>query len=221
MNAALERELRKEKARLALVRAELAERVANNEFKKSEGFFWTKLRASVPIGRYGDEDLMAEIRAWTLEAADRFDPDRACSFKTFLSHHLYMRSRSFVCLAWRKYPKNGAWVLQESYLGENVLDGHEATNVNVLSDISDRLTRESLDLFKQIASDPDAVKVVSQIAKTTARIQKAAENAKKALEALEELTALRRKLCESVSQPIGVSVGALLDMISEVNPAHA
>ena len=156
----------------------LAHRVANDEFIRYEMLHFQRLRRSLPIGIYQDDDLLSEIRDYALEASANFDPvNGGASFKTFLYIHVQHRCIQFKNKAWRKkaYPSDGRWLMNETaYCADSFAESDEANGLDRLADRTYRgrlakddvakalstLQPETADLFAKIASDGDLVKLV-------------------------------------------------------------
>ena len=90
------------------LREKLDRKVAEDSYLGYELNAARKLFPRLPVGSVDYDDLLAEIRIWTLEAVRRYDPERRAKFETVLYKHLNIRSLQFFNAIWwpRNWPKN-------------------------------------------------------------------------------------------------------------------
>jgi hypothetical protein len=160
----------------------LLHRIADDEFLGVEKRHWLRLRSTLPAGRYDDDDLLAEIRRFAVEAAHRFDPGHGgqATFSTFLWHHIQMRCVQLHTHAWlpKNYPQNETkgelWLKADSEWGDHnpgpdytessyTESASAKTDYTVeTKDVLANLTPESEELFRRIAADLSLVEMAAK-----------------------------------------------------------
>lgn len=160
----------------AMVANLLLHAIADERFVRYESYHFRILRQKLPIGRYCDEELQAEIRAFACEAAWRFDPWQGTKFRAFLFKHVSHRCHQLWERSWRKknYPTGGRWVRNETSWGrEEPMDPADQGSAEgppiEVKEILQALTPRSREVFASVAGTPELTRHTHSVKRLSSR----------------------------------------------------
>lgn len=131
----------------------LQERIARGEFKTHELQSARRLYRKLPTGYTSFEDVLADVRVATLEAAHAYDEKRGASFKTWLYRALVLHSRSTVDHAWA-LKRKPATATQSDRPVFRLLDQAPSVTLEI-SELLDGLTPDSQLIMKMVLYSSD------------------------------------------------------------------
>lgn len=93
------------------------QRIVNKAYEGMEITQVNWMYERLPIGHSDYDDLVAEVRLWSLQAVETFNPDFNTKFSSFLFGHLRMLSKRYLRAPWSEARRpNGTYVRSVSSL---------------------------------------------------------------------------------------------------------
>lgn len=101
------------------IRAELGQALASGAYEAIERSRFRWLWFRIPEQYKDRDDIAAQIRMYSLEALNLFEPERGVSFSTFLTHHLRLKTQNWQQYLWQRsaHAKTGATITLSSLAG--------------------------------------------------------------------------------------------------------